>query len=136
MWRKACAALALGTLAAGACLACPASPRERAAVLTNPTAESRRELGAVLDQALHSAPVRLADDALTRDSVLLIDHVQWRDAGGLPVDGRQLGRPERFRLITHGSDCVLVHERTGRHYALRAATCAAADAPGVTATPQ
>jgi hypothetical protein len=93
-------------------------------VLTNPTAETRSELNAVVDQALHSAPVRLADDALTRDSVLLIDRIQPRDAAGLPLDGRRLGRPERFLLITPGSDCVLVPERPGRHYALSAATCA------------
>lgn len=136
MVRQARTALALGTLAATACLACPAAPREHAAVLTNPTAETRRELSAVLDEALHGAPVRLADDALTRESVLLIDRVQWRDSGGLPLDGRQLGRPERFRLITHGSDCVLVYERTGRQYSLNAATCAPADAPATRAIPQ
>jgi hypothetical protein len=134
--RTARAVLALSALAGGACLACPTSSRERAAVLTNPTAVTRSELSAVLEQALHSAPVRLADDALTRDSVLLIDRIQPRDAAGLPLDGRQLGRPERFLLITYGNECVLVHERTGRHYALSTATCAPADAPGARATPE
>ncbi|HEY4974961.1 MAG TPA: hypothetical protein VII41_15210 [Steroidobacteraceae bacterium] len=94
------------------------------AVLTNPTAQSIAELNRVVREALHGAPIRLADDALTHDSVLIVEHRQPRDAAGLPLNGRELGRPEHFRLVMHHSRCILIHERAGESWALRSATCA------------
>lgn len=109
-------------VALAACLARPA-PRDVPAVLTNPTAESRAELARVVSRALDRAAVTLADDALTRDDTLLVDRAIRRDAQGVPLDGRATGRPERFRLVRSGVQCVLVHERTGRRWPLSAATC-------------
>jgi hypothetical protein len=37
--------------------------------------------------------------------------------------GRDLDRPERFRLVRTGTQCALVHERTGRRTTLASATC-------------
>ena len=99
---------------------------QRLAVLTNPTPQSRAELSRVVIDALHGAPVRLADGALTHDSVLIIDHIQPRDAAGLPLNGRELGKPEHFRLVKRGSECILIHERTGKGWILGYATCAPA----------
>ena len=45
------------------------------------------------------------------------------DAQGRRVNGRETGRPERFHLLRDGPRCVLVHERTGRRFALHSATC-------------
>jgi hypothetical protein len=95
-----------------------------AAVITNPTAQSRAELVRAVSQALNGATVTVADDALTRDSTLVIERARVRDAGGRRVDGRELGRPERFRLVKNGSRCVLVHEPGGKRWMLRSATCA------------
>ena len=116
--------------------ACATTSARRAlpAVLTNPTAESRAELVRRLSGALHGAPITIADDALTRDSTLIIERTQPRAADGVPLSGREKGRPERFRLVKNGSRCVLVHERTGKRWTLKAGTCApvphAATRPG------
>ena len=92
-------------------------------VLTNPTAESRAELVRRVSGALHGAPITIADDALTRDSTLIIERTPPRTADGVPLSGRETGRPEHFRLVKNGSHCVLVHERTGKRWTLKAATC-------------
>jgi len=114
-------AVALGAVVIAACRISPA--QERPAVLTNPSLGSRAELAGLVSAALNGAPVRLADDALTRDSALIVDREQPRDAAGLPLDGRTAGRPEHFFLLISGTACVLVHERTGKRQILRSATC-------------
>ncbi len=110
-----------------ACEGLPAS-EARPAVLTNPTAETRAELSRVVSEAMHGAPVLLAEDALTHDSVLIIGRVQPRDAAGLPLNGRELDKPQHFRLVEHAAHCFLIQESTGRRWRLRSATCA--PAPG------
>ena len=92
------------------------------ALLVSPSAQARVELGRVINAALH-VPVRLADDALVHDSVLIVDRTIRRDAAGIPLDGRGLGKPERFRLVMQGSNCVLIQERTGKSWTLMSATC-------------
>ena len=115
-------AIVTATLALSACLARP-STREVPAILTHPTAESRAELARVVKRALGGAVVTLADDALTADGTLVIQRAAHRDAQGRPLDGRETGRPERFRLVRAGSRCVLVHERSGRRWPLASTTC-------------
>jgi len=105
------------------------SGRDVPAVLTNPTAESRAALARAVSGALHGAPVTIADDALTRDSTLIIERARPRTPDGVPLSGRETGRPERFRLVKDGSRCVLVHERTGKRWTLKAATCSAFPLP-------
>jgi hypothetical protein len=99
------------------------------ATLSSPSAQTRAELRRVVSDALNGTPVTLADDALTQDSVLIMEHIRPRDAAGLPLNGRELGKPERFRLIKHGSHCILIHERTGKRWRLGSATCIPAGAP-------
>ena len=84
------------------------------AVIDKPTTESRAELAQAVSSALNSAPVRLADDALTRDSLLIIEK---------PHTGRDMTKPEHFRLLKSGTHCVLVHERTGKRTTLASTTC-------------
>jgi hypothetical protein len=111
-----------GALSLAACAAI-LGRRDLPAVLTNPTAETRASLARAVSGALHGAPVTIADDALTRDSTLIIEHARPRTPDGVPFSGRETGRPERFRLVKNGSRCVLVHERTGERWTLQAATC-------------
>jgi hypothetical protein len=70
--------------------------------------------------------VTLADDALTHESELTIEHARLRDAQGRLLNGRDLGRPEHFRLLKVGPDCVLVQERTGQRWTLTHSKCVAA----------
>lgn len=93
------------------------------AVIVRPTAASRADLARAVSRALGGTPVRLADDALTHDSSLIVGHAQPRDARGLPMNGRELGRPQHFRLLRRGSHCTLLHLETGRSRVLRHTVC-------------
>jgi hypothetical protein len=102
-----------------------ASPtKDVPAVITTPTSESRAELAHVVSQALHGAPLTLADDALTLESTLVIERSRARGPNGILALGRDTGRPDRFRLVKVGSRCELVHEGSGRRFALSKARCA------------
>src|SRR5712664_2709175 len=85
-----------------------ANPSETPAVIVDPTDASRMELARDIREALHGAPVTLADDALSTSSTLVIEHANPRDASGRPLDGRSVYRPERFELFAHKSRCLLV----------------------------
>ncbi|HEY5898709.1 MAG TPA: hypothetical protein VIV54_14165 [Burkholderiales bacterium] len=113
----AAAVLLLSTCASGL------TPAEVAAVIDRPTKESRAELAQAVSSALNGAPVTLADDALTRDSLLIVEKARQRDANGLPVSGRDLDKPEHFHLVKIASQCTLVHQRTGKRTTLASTTC-------------
>jgi hypothetical protein len=117
------AALAVAALLGWAACATASGREDRPAVLTTPTADSRAELARRVSAALHGAPVTIAADALTRESTLIVERTPRRTADGVPLSGRETGRPEHFRLVKQGSRCVLVHERTGERWTLKAATC-------------
>ena len=112
----------LTLIALPACGAWPAA-RGAPAIIAHPTAASRAELEFAVSSALGGMPVRLADDALTRDSSLIIAHAQARDARGLPLNGRELRRPQHFRLLMRGSRCVLLHVESGKSRVLTHTSC-------------
>lgn len=107
--------------------ACRGRPTGRGvpAIIVHPTAASRADLERAVSQAFGGTPVRLAGDALTHDSLLLIGRAQARDARGLPLNGRELGRPQHFELFRRGTQCVLLHLETGRARVLRRTACRA-----------
>lgn len=111
-------------LLAAACTSAPVRAG-RPALIVHATADSRADLLSVVRAALHSAPLLLADDALTQESILLIEPRQRLDANGLPVNGRELGLPERFLLSIDGKRCVLTQERTQQHWVLARTQCKA-----------
>jgi hypothetical protein len=98
---------------------------ETPAVIDNPTDASRAVLVAAVRAALNGTSVTLAEDALTRDDVLIIEPLRPRDARGTPLSGRDLDHPEHFRLVKVGAKCILVHERTGERQALASTRCRA-----------
>ena len=103
----------LAMLLLSGCASSFAQP-EVTAVIYKPTTESRAELMRAVSSALNGAPVTLADDALTRDSVLIIERAHT---------GRDLDKPEHFRLLKAGEQCTLVHERTGKRTTLASTSC-------------
>jgi hypothetical protein len=103
--------------------ACAAAAPEVSALLVEPTAPVRAELARSVSSEFGGLPVTLADDALTASSDLVIERVPRRDAEGRPIDGRELGRPEIFRLVLAAGHCVLVHDRNGRRIPLPSAEC-------------
>lgn len=112
-------------LSLAAC-ATAAPQRDLPAVITRPTPESRAELVRTVSRALHGAPLTIADEALTRDSTLIVERARARGADGAPLAGRETGRPEHFRLVKNGSRCVLVHEASGKRFTLASASCSPA----------
>ena len=108
-----------------ACGAWAAGPGGVPAIVIHPTAASRADLEWAVSRAFHGAHVRLADDALTRDSMVTIGRAQARDVRGLPLNGRELRHPQHFRLLRRGSRCVLLHLETGTALLLKHTTCRA-----------
>jgi hypothetical protein len=84
---------------------------DQPALIVDPTPASRAELRLAVQRALHSDPIPLSDDALTRNSLLPIDRIPRRDAQGRLLNGLEIGhRPEAFRLVRSGKSCVLIHD--------------------------
>jgi hypothetical protein len=104
---------ACGTLAA----------QEQPAVIAAHTAESRAELTSVVSTAFNGQPVTLADDALTRESVLTIERSTPPGPQGRAATGRTLEAPERLNLVLRGQRCFLVREADGREWELTQARC-------------
>lgn len=102
------------------------SAQERPAVVVAPTSASRAELVRVVSAAMNGQTVTLADDALTRQSVLTVERRTPPGPQGRAATGRTLDAPEQFRLVLRGARCVLVHA-DGREWELHEAQCAPAE---------
>jgi len=87
------------------------------AYLVDPTPVSRAELRQAVNNSLGGRAVLIADDALTKSSMLVIEPKH--------LTGRDLGRPEHFRLVLNGSKCVLVHLGSDARSELTSSNCAA-----------
>jgi len=125
MMRARVAVIAVA-LVLGACRTMQGQAEVRAYVVRS-TPESRSALTQAVQRALDGPQVMLEDDALTRDGVLNVDRTQRRDPTQLKTEGRDPSFPgvsERFHLIKDGERCVLVHDRTDRHYDLLGTVCA------------
>jgi len=95
---------------------------ERAALIVNPTDESRAALQQAVDAALHTS-VALADNALTDTSLLVIERQVPRSIEGAPAQGRTMEMPFQFRLVTDGTNCVLIDQRDESRYVLANTEC-------------
>jgi len=42
----------------------------------------------------------------------------------VPLNGRELGRPEKFQLVKSGSRCVLIQDSSGQRFTLTKIDCA------------
>jgi hypothetical protein len=105
-------------------LACSTlSAQEQPAVIAAHTDGSRAELTRVVSSAMNGQPVTLADDALTRESVLTLERRTPPGPQGRAATGRTLEEPEQFRLVLRGTRCVLVHPADGREWELNEAMC-------------
>lgn len=117
--------LALAMIALAACRSMGGAPETRAYVV-RPTPESHTAITQAVQNALGGTQVTIDDDALTRDGELVIEDAQRRDPRRL-TEGRDPGAPsltERFHLVKIDAHCVLVHDRSGRHYDLLGTDCA------------
>ena len=121
-----------GFICITACLmACQsvAKPTATEAVLIDPDGSSRAELATTVATMLKVPSITLADDALTADSLMIIEKVRPRDSGGISLSGREFDTPEQFRLLKIDNTCVLVQVRTSARRVLRQSQCAPARHP-------
>ena len=104
-----------------------ANPAEPPAYVVRPTRESRLALTQAVGTALSDPRVTIDDDALTGSGVLNIERTQRPDPKRLVIEGRDPGDPrgvaERFHLVKIGEHCVLIHDRTDRHFELVDTEC-------------
>jgi hypothetical protein len=123
---------ALLATAALAPLACgtPPARADVPALIAQPTDASRAELLRVVTEAAGGVPVTLSPDALTRESTLIVERREPRDALGRPLSGRLLDMPQRFRLVLREGSCVLIRDSDARSWTLGDTRCVPAGAPG------
>ena len=103
------------------------SAQGQPAVISAPTAESRAELARVVSAAFNGQPVTLADDALTRESVLTIERRTPPGEQGRAATGRTLEAPARLNLVLRGTKCFL-RAADGREWELNETQCVPAPA--------
>lgn len=109
-------------IAISGCAMSAAKALDKPATIVDPSAASRAELQRAVNSAL-GHEVMLADDALTRDSILTIERVAAKDPSGRRIEVRERSLPEQFHLIQRGADCVLIHDRTQAETKLAETTC-------------
>jgi hypothetical protein len=97
-----------------ACNALPESPAVPA-VIVDADDNSRAQLQQAVAKMLNNATVMLANDALTRNSLLIIERKQ--------LLGREISEPEQFRLWLDGNLCLLEHQGTGEQQPLLGTRC-------------
>ncbi len=103
------------------------SAQEQPAVVAAHTAQSRAELARVVSAAFNGQPVTLADDALTRESVLTIERRTPPGEQGRAATGRTLEAPARLKLVLRGAKCFL-RAADGREWELNETQCVPAPA--------
>jgi hypothetical protein len=97
---------------------------DQAAVIVDADAASRAALQQTVNAALHTE-VALADDALTDTSVLIIERQIPQSIEGSPAQGRTMEMPIQFRLVTDGTNCILVDQRDASRHILADTRCVA-----------
>lgn len=102
--------------------------QEQPAVIAAHTERSRAELANAAAAAFGGQPVLLADDALTRESVLTLERATPPGPQGRAATGRTLEMPARLNLVLRGTRCFLVRETDGREWELSEARCVPAPA--------
>jgi hypothetical protein len=119
------ATVLIGAVVLAACAS--VAQNDAPAVLTQPNAETHAAVVDIVSTALNVATVTIAADALTRDSLLVIERTPARGEGGRRLQGRDLDQPEQFQLLRSKNQCVLIHVRTGARYPLAGSSCKALD---------
>jgi hypothetical protein len=96
---------------------------DQAALITQPDASSRAALQATLSDLFGGIEIRLADDALTRSSLLTLAVGAQSTLVEPAAGGRIVSEPYRFRLVLNGEDCILIDLRDDSRHRLADTTC-------------
>lgn len=93
------------------------------AIVVNPDDASRAALQTTLASRFGGQAVMLADDALTRSSLLTIEISSQDSPKAITAQGRNMGQPLRFRLVKNGSECTLIDLRDDSRHVLADTSC-------------
>ena len=93
------------------------------ALITEPDDASRAALQSTLSGLFGGYEVTLADDALTRSSLLVLELGAQKTLSNLPAKGRIVTEPYRFRLVKNDDECALIDLRDGSRHVLADTTC-------------
>jgi len=106
-------------------IACATSSdaHEQAAVIVQATTQSRAALQGAINGVFGARVVTLANDALTQDSILIIEPLRPRNAEGQLLQGRETRLPETFRLVKSRGACVLIQQSNGNRIRLSHTRC-------------
>ena len=115
------------SLAMGACSLASQSATDTPALITSTDAPSRAALRAAVTAAT-GKDAMLADDALTKESSIVIDRTAARDSGGRRIEARETSAPQVLHLIKRGDDCILVLQATKKETKIEGVSCVAASA--------
>lgn len=84
------------------------------ALLEQPSPQSRRILENAIGNLLNSQPVKLADNAFTLKSTVIIESNHPKDSQGNLLDGRDTRQADTFSLLIEDEECYLKHEQSGQ----------------------
>ena len=114
-------------LVASAChsMASGVASGDIAALVAQPSAASQAEIRQVVQRALSGREVLLADDALTKSSLLIIERRRHRRIGQSLDTGTPERDPQRFRLVLREGVCELVPLNTDKRHRLTRTSCRA-----------
>ena len=120
-------AAVLVSLATAACQAAPpdSATEDVPAVVAESNPASLIELREVVAKALPHRPVLLADDVLTKSSLLVVERRRHPRIEGSLEAGVAEENPERFRLVLRDGECELVHVNTDTRHRLKETRCRA-----------
>jgi hypothetical protein len=90
-----------------------ATAAETAAVLDSPDEASHAAVQSAVNELLGSE-VMLAGNAFETSSIVTMEHLQF---------GRVMERPLRLRLVTTGSDCILISDRDDARKLIDGVSC-------------
>ncbi|WP_193161539.1 hypothetical protein [Microbulbifer hainanensis] len=94
--------------------------QEQAALVAEPSAAGYAELQRLVTEGMHGAPVVLAQDVFTKESVLVIESGPGRPPLPQPrLDGRKTQAPVKFQLVMDGEGCWLVRSADGQRWLLQ-----------------
>jgi len=93
------------------------------ALIAAPDDASRAALRQTVSAIFGGQDVPLADNALTKSSLLLIERDPRGSLDAPPATGRVMEEPIRFRLVKSGDECVLVDLRDESRHLLPDTTC-------------
>ena len=94
------------------------------AVIVESDDASRAALGKTLSDVFAGQEIPLADDALTRSSILTLQHNPGNQPQSQAATGRVVSAPIQFQLVKTGDGCFLVDLRDEKRYLLENTSCA------------